>query len=48
MAHFSYLSEEQQTALRNIAEQIVAPGKGILAADESTGIYFLFIIKFFL
>lgn len=45
MAHFSYLSEEQQTALRNIAEQIVAPGKGILAADESTGNYiFCFII----
>lgn len=36
MAHFSYLTDEQQTALRNIAEAIVAPGKGILAADEST------------
>ncbi|XP_035206482.1 fructose-bisphosphate aldolase-like isoform X2 [Stegodyphus dumicola] len=36
MAHFSYLSEQQQTDLRNIAEAIVAPGKGILAADEST------------
>lgn len=36
MAHFSYLTEQQQTDLRNIAEAIVAPGKGILAADEST------------
>ncbi|KFM60571.1 Fructose-bisphosphate aldolase, partial [Stegodyphus mimosarum] len=36
MAHFSYLSEQQQTDLRNTAEAIVAPGKGILAADEST------------
>jgi len=37
MAHFSYLSEEQQAELRKTAEAIVAPGKGILAADESTG-----------
>jgi len=37
MAHFSYLTEQQQTDLKNIAEAIVAPGKGILAADESTG-----------
>lgn len=37
MAHFSYLTEEQQNALRQTAEAIVAPGKGILAADESTG-----------
>lgn len=33
----SYLSEEQQKRLRDIAQSIVAPGKGILAADESTG-----------
>ncbi|XP_076330750.1 fructose-bisphosphate aldolase-like [Tachypleus tridentatus] len=36
MAHFNYLSEEEQTKLRQTAEAIVAPGKGILAADEST------------
>jgi len=32
-----YLSKEQQNELRQIAAAIVAPGKGILAADESTG-----------
>lgn len=32
-----YLSKEKQDELRKIAEAIVAPGKGILAADESTG-----------
>lgn len=32
-----YLSEEQKLELRTIANKIVAPGKGILAADESTG-----------
>ena len=32
-----YLTPEQQTNLRNIANAIVEPGKGILAADESTG-----------
>lgn len=32
-----YLSAEQQKELRDIAEAIVAPGKGLLAADESTG-----------
>ncbi len=31
------LSDERKKELRNIAEAIVAPGKGILAADESTG-----------
>ncbi|XP_076336554.1 fructose-bisphosphate aldolase-like isoform X1 [Tachypleus tridentatus] len=36
MVHFNYLSEEEQTKLRQTAETIVAPGKGILAADEST------------
>jgi len=32
-----YLTEEQRKRLRDIAQSIVAPGKGILAADESTG-----------
>lgn len=32
-----YLTPEQEAELKSIAEQIVAPGKGILAADESTG-----------
>lgn len=32
-----YLTEEQQAELRRVANAIVAPGKGILAADESTG-----------
>jgi len=36
MAHFNYLPVERQEELRNIANAIVAPGKGILAADEST------------
>lgn len=31
------LSAEQRANLKKIAESIVAPGKGILAADESTG-----------
>ena len=31
------LSKEQEKELRDIANAIVAPGKGILAADESTG-----------
>lgn len=33
-----YLTKEQEDELRKIANAIVAPGKGILAADESTGI----------
>lgn len=38
MASYStYLTKEQEDELRNIANAIVAPGKGILAADESTG-----------
>lgn len=37
MAAPVYLTAEQQAELRRIAEAIVAPGKGILAADESTG-----------
>lgn len=32
-----YLTKEQENELRNIANAIVAPGKGILAADESIG-----------
>jgi len=31
------LTEEQRKQLRDVAQSIVAPGKGILAADESTG-----------
>jgi len=31
------LTTEQKKELRQVAESIVAPGKGILAADESTG-----------
>jgi fructose-bisphosphate aldolase class I len=38
MASYSqYLTKEQENELRSIANAIVAPGKGILAADESTG-----------
>jgi len=33
----NHLTEEQRASLKKIAESIVAPGKGILAADESTG-----------
>jgi len=36
MVHFSYLPKERQEELAKIAQAIVAPGKGILAADEST------------
>jgi len=35
--YFNYPSEELQAELKSIAQAIVAPGKGILAADESTG-----------
>jgi len=35
--YFSYPSSELQQELRRIANALVAPGKGILAADESTG-----------
>jgi len=34
---FPFLSPEQKKELADIAQRIVAPGKGILAADESTG-----------
>lgn len=32
-----YLTPAQEDELRQVANAIVAPGKGILAADESTG-----------
>lgn len=32
-----YLTKEQEDELRAIAAKICQPGKGILAADESTG-----------
>ncbi|XP_026726913.1 fructose-bisphosphate aldolase isoform X4 [Trichoplusia ni] len=35
--YFQYPTPELQEELRKIAQAIVAPGKGILAADESTG-----------
>jgi len=34
---FNYPSAALQAELKNTAEKITAPGKGILAADESTG-----------
>jgi len=37
MAHFNYPSKEVQEELNRNANAIVANGKGILAADESTG-----------
>ena len=33
------LTPEQKQELSDIAKRIVAPGKGILAADESTGVW---------
>nr|AQZ26745.1 fructose-biphosphate aldolase [Aurelia sp. 1 GW-2014] len=33
----AYLTQEQRAELKKVAEAIVAPGKGILAADESAG-----------
>ena len=35
--YFNYPSDQLQKELKEIAQAIVAPGKGILAADESTG-----------
>ncbi|VVC97770.1 unnamed protein product [Leptidea sinapis] len=35
--YFQYPTPEVQQELKKIAQAIVAPGKGILAADESTG-----------
>lgn len=38
MTHaYPFLSAEQKKELSDIAQRIVAAGKGILAADESTG-----------
>jgi fructose-bisphosphate aldolase class I len=34
--YFNYPPKELQDELKRIANAIVAPGKGILAADEST------------
>lgn len=34
---YPFLTPEQKKELSDIAQKIVAPGKGILAADESTG-----------
>jgi fructose-bisphosphate aldolase class I len=36
-SYSTYLSPEKKEELKKTAEAIVAPGKGILAADESTG-----------
>lgn len=45
MASYStYLTKEQEDELRSIAAKILAPGKGILAADESTGNFYYCII----
>ena len=38
------LTKEKEDELRNIAAKIMAPGKGILAADESTGMKLRFFI----
>ncbi len=46
MAHFNYLPKEVQDELRTNANAIVAPGKGILAADESTGIVLCLIVSY--
>ena len=44
MTHqFPALSPEQKKALSDIAQRIVASGKGILAADESVGEFWISI-----
>lgn len=47
---YPFLTPEQKKELSDIAQKIVATGKGILAADESTGKEFeenlLFIVKY--
>ncbi len=35
--YFNYPSAELQAELSSIAKRVASPGKGILAADESTG-----------
>ncbi len=37
LSYGTYLTLEQQVELADIANRIVSKGKGILAADESTG-----------
>lgn len=39
---FSYPDQKLQEELKKTAEEIVAPGKGILAVDESNGNIYLF------
>lgn len=47
MASYSqFLTKEQEDELRRIANAIVAPGKGILAADESIGKHFFLLESF--
>ena len=46
MAKFEYLPVDVLEELRNTANAIVAPGKGFLAADESTGKWLLLNIYF--
>ena len=41
MAHFNYLPVDVQEELARTANAIVAAGKGILAADESSGKHFI-------
>ena len=40
LSYGTYLKPEQQQELADIANRIVAKGKGILAADESTGKFY--------
>lgn len=45
MTHqYPALTPEQKKELQDIAQRIVAPGKGILAADESTGTHVCTIV----
>lgn len=39
LSYGTYLTTEQQKELVDIARRITLPGKGILAADESTSEY---------
>lgn len=45
---YPFLTPEQKKELSDIAHKIVATGKGILAADESTGKEFYDCEKLFL
>lgn len=45
---YPFLTPEQKKELSDIAHKIVATGKGILAADESTGKEFDNYLKFLL